>query len=104
MCGCQEDDRFLDLPPEFCFYQDEGCEFSEACLNCPLPVCVYDEPGGRRRLRNRMRAKQIARQFTTEGKGTGELAALHGISRRTVQRALKTVFGESVDKEVSRDG
>ncbi len=104
MCGCQQDDRSLDLPPEFCFYQDAGCEFGETCLNCPLPVCVHDEPGGKRRLRNRMRAREIARQFVTDGKSTGELAAIHGVSRRTVQRALKTFFGKDVDKEVSRDG
>ncbi len=104
MCGCQQDDWSLDLPPEFCFYQDGGCEVGESCLNCPLPVCVYDEPGGRRRLRNRMRAREIARQFTTEGKSTGELATIHGVSQRTVQRALKTAFGEDVDKGVLRDG
>ena len=104
MCGCQQDDRSLDLRPEFCLYQDGGCEFGESCLNCPLPVCVHDEPGGRRRLRNRIWARELARQHVTGGKSTGELAAIHGVSRRTVQRALKGVFGKVVDKEVSRDG
>jgi hypothetical protein len=104
MCGCQQDDISLDLRPEFCYYQDEGCEFSETCLNCPLPVCVHDEPGGMRRLRNNLRDRRIAHQFTSGGKSTGDLAAIHGVSRRTVQRALKTVFGKDMDKEVSRHG
>jgi len=26
-----------DLPPEYCHYRDEGCEFLDSCLNCPLP-------------------------------------------------------------------
>ncbi len=37
----------LDLPPEYCHYRDEGCEFADSCLNCPLTECIYDEPGGR---------------------------------------------------------
>ena len=104
MCGYQQDDRSLDLRPEFCLYQDAGCEFGESCLNCPLPICVHDEPGGRRGLRNRTWAKEIARQFVTDGRSTGELAAIYGVSRRTVQRALKGVFGREVNKEVLRDG
>jgi len=37
----------LDLPPEYCHYRDEGCEFATSCLNCPFPQCLYDEPRGR---------------------------------------------------------
>ena len=36
-----------DLPPEYCHYRDEGCEFFESCLNCPLAQCIYDIPRGR---------------------------------------------------------
>jgi AraC-like DNA-binding protein len=96
-------DTELDLPPEYCHYPDEGCEFAESCLNCPLPMCVYDEPGGRRRLLKRRRAQEMARLFTREGKGIRELAAIFGVSQRTVQRALKSAFGESTAREVSRD-
>ena len=32
-----------DLPPEYCHYQDEGCEFADSCLNCPFARCIYDE-------------------------------------------------------------
>ena len=46
----------LDLPPEYCHYGDDGCEFADeflnrksSCLNCPFPKCVYDEPGGGQR-------------------------------------------------------
>lgn len=85
----------LDLPPEYCHYQDEGCEFAESCLNCPLPVCIYEEPGGKRRLLKRLRAKEMGRLFTSEGKGVKELAQIYGVSQRTVQRALKVAFGDS---------
>jgi len=78
----------IDLPPEYCHYQDEGCELADSCLNCPFPVCVYDEPRGRQRLIKNERDKQIVR-LLKEGKGEKELAAIFNISRRTVQRALK---------------
>ena len=28
----------------FCDYPDDGCLFSDCCLNCPLPFCVVDLP------------------------------------------------------------
>ena len=79
----------LDLPPEYCRYRDEGCEFADSCLNCPLSKCIYDEPGGRQRWLKRQRDRQIIRLFTTEGKRVKELALMFGLSQRTVQRALK---------------
>jgi len=79
----------LDLPPEYCHYRDDGCEFADSCLNCPFAKCIYDEPGGRQRWLKRQRDRQIARLFTVEGKGVKELALMFGLSQRTVQRALK---------------
>jgi len=79
----------LDLPPEYCRYRDEGCEFADSCLNCPLSKCIYDEPGGRQRWLKRQRDRQIVRLFTVEGKEVKELALTFGLSQRTVQRALK---------------
>ena len=79
----------LDLPPEYCHYRDEGCEFADSCLNCPLTKCIYDEPRGRQRWLKRQRNRQIVRLFTVGGKGAKELALMFGLSLRTVQRALK---------------
>jgi hypothetical protein len=87
------DDHKIDLPPEYCQYQDAGCEFAEACLNCHLPLCVYDEPGGKQRLLKRRRAAEMVRLASTEGKTVRELAQIFEVSTRTVQRALKTGFG-----------
>ena len=91
----QTNDTGLDLPPEYCRYRDDGCECADSCLHCPLPVCIYDEPGGKRRLLKQLRAKAMARLFTHEGKGVKELAQIFGVSRRTVQRALKVAFGDT---------
>jgi len=78
-----------DLPPEYCRYQDGGCEFADSCLDCPFPKCIYDEPGGRQRWLKGLRDKEVARLFATESKGVKELALMFGVSQRTVQRALK---------------
>jgi hypothetical protein len=84
----------LDLPPEYCQYADSGCEFSETCLNCPLPLCVYEEPDGKRRLVKRNRAVEMAKLRDDEGKTVGEIAVIFGVSIRTVQRVLKSIVDE----------
>jgi hypothetical protein len=78
-----------DLPPEYCRYRDEGCEFADACLNCPFPQCLYDEPRGRQRWLKQLRNREIARLYGSGGWRVKEVASLFGLSQRTVQRALK---------------
>jgi len=77
-----------DLPPEYCRYRDEGCEYAESCLACPFPQCLYDQPRGRQRWLKGRRNKEISRLFSG-GWGMKELAALFGVSQRTIQRAVK---------------
>jgi len=77
-----------DLPPEFCHYRDEGCEYAESCLACPFPQCLYDEPRGRQRWLKELRTKEIKKLFNSGWK-IYELALLFGVSQRTIQRALR---------------
>ena len=77
-----------DLLPEFFHYTDEGCDLAAACLNCPFPQCIYEQPGGRQRWLKMARNREIIRLFTREGKEIKELALMFGVSTRTVQRAL----------------
>ena len=79
----------IDLPPEYLHYQDEGCEIGESCLNCRLPICIYDEPRGRQHWLKKLRNREISRLFCAEGKGAKELASMFGLSQRTIQRALR---------------
>ncbi len=88
----------MDLPPEYCHYRDEGCELADSCLNCPFAKCIYDEPGGKQSWLKRVRAIEMTKLFTIDGKGVKELSQMFGISRRTVQRALKTTLGNSSKK------
>ena len=92
----QVDGIGLDLPPEYCRYQDDGCELAtdylghkSSCLNCPFAKCIYDEPRGRQRHIKTLRDRKIVRLFNSKGKGIKELALMFGVSQRTVQRALK---------------
>ena len=80
-----------DLPPEYCHYKDEGCEFLDSCLNCPLPQCLYDEPRGKQRWLKELRNRQIERLYR-DGWKISELALMLGLSRRTIQRALKSNY------------
>ncbi len=92
----------LDLPPEYCQYRDEGCDLAESCLNCPFTKCIYDEAGGKQRWLKKLRAREMTRLFTTEGKGIKEMALMFGVSQRTVQRALKASSGNSTRRGVKK--
>lgn len=83
-----------DLPPEYCHYRDEGCEYAESCLGCPFPQCLYDEPRGRQRWLKELRNREINRLFTG-GWGVKELGMMFGVSQRTIQRALKSAANDS---------
>ena len=87
-------EEHVDLPPEYCSYPDIGCEFSPFCLNCHLPVCVHDEPGGKQALLKRRRSAEMTRLHYREGKSVKELASEFGVSIRTVQRVLKEAKSE----------
>lgn len=84
-----ENETAVDELPERCRYADEGCEMAPACLSCPFPVCVYEVPGGRQALVISRRDAEIARLFREEQISVRELAAAFGLSRRSVQRAVK---------------
>ena len=81
-----------DLPPEYCNYHDEGCEYAASCLACPFPQCLYDEPRGRQRWLKDLRNREIKRLFEGGWK-ISELAPLFGLSSRTIQRALNEEKG-----------
>jgi hypothetical protein len=80
-----------DALPENIRYEDRGCEVAPRCLECPLPRCRYDEPGGLRGLLNRDRDRRIAELRSASGGRVpvDELAGRFKVSRRTVFRVLR---------------
>jgi len=67
---------------------DKGCEYAPSCLNCPLPQCIYDVPGGMPVLRRKQRDAEIIRLWK-EGKKPKELAPMFKLSSREVLRIIK---------------
>jgi hypothetical protein len=82
--------RRFDALPENTHYRDDGCEVSQSCLDCPLPRCRYEEPGGLRALLNEQRDRQII-QLREQGMPVAELADYFGVSRRTVFRVIGSI-------------
>lgn len=75
-----------DTLPDGVTYEDEGCSVASACLQCPLPACVYDQAGHSESL-----AKRDAEIVSLKRRGIkpGDIAKAMGISERTVHRSLK---------------
>lgn len=82
----------MDRVPELTHYRDEGCTVWHACLSCPLPRCVYDDPRQGRGAKTRMRDADIAR-LSGEGWTANDLAARYHISRRQIFRILRQERG-----------
>jgi hypothetical protein len=78
----------VDLLPEFCVYEDEGCSLSPSCLNCPFPRCLFEMPWGNRKQAIAERNAEINRLFALSGISENELAARFKLSKRTIRRAL----------------
>ena len=74
-----------DALPEFTRYRDTGCDVSPTCQECPLPRCRYEEPGGLRAILNETRDAEI-RELRQRGLYYKEIAAMFGVSKRTVFR------------------
>mgnify|MGYP001243838987 CR=1 FL=1 len=77
-----------ELPSDDSNYFDTGCRYSNSCLNCPLPICVYDDPDFFKNLIKENRNKNILQDYE-EGVSVKDLSLKYGVSIRTIQRALK---------------
>lgn len=85
-----------DLLPEQCHYRDEGCDLAPACLECPFPRCLLEEPDGKRRWLKGRRDQKMYSLFYEGGRAVREIAVEYRVSERTVQRALRAARGEAL--------
>ncbi len=67
-------------------YADTGCHLYPSCLACPRPRCIFDEPlvPASRRPKPARNAEIL--RLAGEGKSRQAIAALVGVSKRTVDR------------------
>ncbi len=77
-----------DTLPENTRYKDDGCDASLTCLECPLPLCKYDDPGWLQRENRRTRDDEIFRLRCQQVSVT-EISKRFGISTRTVHRIVQ---------------
>jgi hypothetical protein len=78
----------IDALPEYTDYSDSGCDLYPSCLNCPLPRCRYEDPGGAAAMLRTGRDANIRRLARQENVGVDRLAEMFGLSRRTIFRVL----------------
>ena len=86
----------IDALPENTDYGDTGCDLYPSCLNCPLPRCRYEDPGGAAAMLRVGRNASILRLAQSEGLSVDELSAAFGLSRRTIFRVLRGAGGSRV--------
>jgi hypothetical protein len=79
----------IDALPENTDYTDRGCDLYPSCLNCPLPRCRYEDPGGAAAMLRTGRDASILRLAEEGGVTVDELARMFGLSRRTIFRVLR---------------
>ena len=74
---------------------DDGCEYSNSCLNCALPLCKYDDP-----ILDNSKSKTNRNILIYSMKKTNlsnkKIAEILKISTRTVHRVLTK---ENTDKQ-----
>ncbi len=79
-----------DALPEYTEYADTGCDCYPSCLHCPLPKCRFDQPGGAAAMLRGGRDSAILRLAARGDVTIEQLAAMFGLSRRTIFRVLRT--------------
>jgi len=77
-----------DTLPENTRYKDDGCDASFTCLECPLSLCKYDDPGWLQRENRRTRDDEIFR-LRSQQVAVTEISKRFGISTRTVHRIVQ---------------
>ena len=86
----------IDALPEYTEYADTGCDFYPSCLYCPLPKCRFDERGGAAAMLRGGRDAAILRLASHGDLTVEQLAAMFGLSRRTIFRVLRTGRGRGI--------
>ncbi len=78
-----------DTLPENINYRDDGCEVSFSCLDCPLPICKFDDPGWLQRESRQSRDEAMITARLLESLSVAQIAERFEVSTRTVHRVLK---------------
>ena len=80
----------LNLNNDEVNFKDSGCRFSPSCLNCPIQICIYDDPSFVRNLEKNNRDENII-EDRSNGLSNQQIAKKYNVSIRTVHRSLKKI-------------
>ena len=89
-----------DTLPENTRYRDDGCDAALTCLECPLSLCKYDDPGWLQRENRRTRDDEIFR-LRSQQIPVAEISKRFGISTRTVHRIVQRGGATPVASDLS---
>ena len=79
-------------------YQDTGCSDFASCLNCPLPMCKYDDPDGVRIYRRQIKDRQVATAYAADpNRNVNKLAERFQLTERSIYRILSRARREQPD-------
>ena len=78
-----------DTTPEFCYYEDTGCEISRSCIKCPLSRCKYDDPAWFQRHRRMARDLRVWQTMVREDLSTDQAAERFSVTVRTIFRIMR---------------
>ncbi|MBM3942801.1 MAG: hypothetical protein FJ316_07760 [SAR202 cluster bacterium] len=98
----RKDHRPADTLPELYVYEDNGCEVSSSCLNCPLPRCKYDDPAWFQRYRRLSKDLVVLAAMERDGLTVEETAERFSVTARTVFRAIRRC--RDAMSEMSQEG
>jgi hypothetical protein len=87
----------VDAVPEFYHYEDNGCEVSESCLNCPLPQCKYDDPVWYQKHRRLAKDLKVLSVMRMEKLTVEETAERFSVTVRTIFRIMRRCREASLD-------
>ena len=93
----------VDSTPEYCLYEDTGCEISDSCLNCPLPRCKHDDPVWYEKTRRLAKDWKMVSAILQEQLTAEEAAERFSITIRTVFRRMERCREAMTNLEIQRE-
>jgi hypothetical protein len=72
-------------------YMDTGCEVAPSCLNCPLPLCKYDDPWGYQRYVKSAWDLEVKTATESERLSVEQAAERFNVTVRTIFRSKQRV-------------
>ena len=88
---------------EYGLYEDTGCEVSESCLDCTLPICKHDDIFWFKHYKRLARYADIINALDKGTDTVENLAKKNNITTRTVFRLKRQFVDGEIDLQTLND-